>query len=314
MLVRTQSATATSKNAASKKVAAKTTFTMQRLWRQALWGSIAAAALLVAIVAGRTDIGSQRAAVVLSSLNLPAAASVRPGQGGAQVATQPAPRSPELESAIRQLVQAVRGLGEDRDRIMTRLVAVEHNVDDMTGSISRQIEEAKAAATKAPAPWPSAEAPPVPTAPTTIALLAASAAPPPAPAVASPSAPAIASPPPPAPAAQAAAAPAAAQSPPDTHVSDQPSAAYGADLGGASSIKALHARWLTIRSAHAEMFDGLTSVAAVRENPRSSAISLRLVVGPFANAEQAAELCASLAAVQLSCQPTMFDGPHLALQ
>src|ERR1700678_3639640 len=57
------------KNATSKRPAAQTAFTMQRLWRQAVWGFIAAAALLLAIVAGFTDTGSQRAALMFSSLN-----------------------------------------------------------------------------------------------------------------------------------------------------------------------------------------------------------------------------------------------------
>ncbi len=41
-------------NATSKKAGAQTAFTMQRLWRQAVWGCIAAAALLLAILAGLT--------------------------------------------------------------------------------------------------------------------------------------------------------------------------------------------------------------------------------------------------------------------
>jgi hypothetical protein len=285
-------------NAIPKRVKAETSFTMQRLWRQALWGSAAAAALLVAILTGRTDIGSQRVAIVLASLNSPSPPSLRSGQVAAQVASQGAPRSPDADSVMRQLAQAVRGLTEDRDRIMTRLVAVEHNVDDMTGSISREIEAAKAATAQAAAPWPDAE-PPVPMTPATIA--SATGVPPPVGGLATPL--------PPSPSALA-----AAQSPPDAAASDRPAAAYGADLGGASSVKALHARWATIRSAHTQIFAGLTPVAILRDSPRSNKIALRLVVGPFANAERAAQLCASLAAVQLSCQPTMFDGPHLELQ
>jgi hypothetical protein len=90
--------------------------------------------------------------------------------------------------------------------------------------------------------------------------------------------------------------------------------AYGADIGGAPSIKALHVRWAAMLSAHPQILKGLTPVVTLKDNPRSNKISLRLVVGPFANAEQAAQLCASLAALQQSCEPTMFDGQHLALQ
>jgi hypothetical protein len=91
-------------------------------------------------------------------------------------------------------------------------------------------------------------------------------------------------------------------------------AAYGVEIGSASSIKALHARWAGIRSAHLQLLDGLTPVVSLRENPRSHKTELRLVVGPLANAAAAAQLCATLMAVQLSCLPTMFDGHNLALE
>jgi hypothetical protein len=53
---------------------------------------------------------------------------------------------------------------------------------------------------------------------------------------------------------------------------------------------------------------------SLRENQRSNRIELRLMVGPFSNAEAAAQLCALLGTFHLFCQPTMFDGRHLALQ
>jgi len=51
----------------------------------------------------------------------------------------------------------------------------------------------------------------------------------------------------------------------------------------------------------------------LRESPRSNRIELRLVVGPLPSAEAAAQLCASLAAFHVFCQPAMFDGRHIAL-
>ena len=273
-------------NATAKRVAAKTTFTMQHLWRQALWGSAAAVALLIAILTGFSDTGSQRAAAILSSL--------RSGQTGSQAARHPF----DAEAAARQLAQSVRGLAEDRDRMMTRLAAVEHNMDDMTGSITKQIEAAKAAAQAPPAPWPN-EAPSVPTMQTNVELVAAPIVPP------------LAGLEPPL--APGSMAPAGEQPAPDAAASATP-AAYGADIGSAPSMKALRARWAGIHAAHAQMFEGLQPVVTLKDNMRSNRLELRLVVGPFANAEQAAELCASLAAFRLSCQPTMFDDRHLALQ
>jgi len=273
-------------NATAKRAAAKTTFTMQHLWRQALWGSAAAVALLVAILTGLSDTGSQRAGAILSSL--------RSGQAGSQTARHPF----DAEAAARQLAQSVRGLAEDRDRMMTRLAAVERNVDDMTGSITRQIEAAKAAALPSPAPWPG-DAPSAPTMQTNVESVAAPIVPPLA---------GLESPLPP-----VSAASAAEQSVPDAAASATPPA-YGADIGSAPSMKALRARWAGIHSAHAQIFEGLQPVVTVKDNSRSNRLELRLVVGPFANAERAAELCASLAAFRLSCQPTMFDDRHLALQ
>ena len=283
-------------NATSKRVAARPTFTMQHLWRQALWGSAAAAALLVAILTSLSDVGSQRAAIILSSLNANSSPSSRSGQAGSQAASQAASRPLDADAA-RQLAQTVRGLAEDRDRIMTRLTAVEHNIDDMTGSITRQIEEAKAAAAQnLPPPWPT-DAPPVPMTPASIESVAA------------PMVPSLAESPPPATSLTAA----AEQAPAESAASVSPPA-YGADIGSASSMKALHARWAGIHSAHAQIFEGLRPVVTLRDDPRSNRIELRLVVGPLPNAERAAQLCASLAAFRLSCEPTMFDSRHLALQ
>ena len=109
-------------NAAAKKVT-QPAFTMQSLCRIALWGTTAATALLVAILASRSDAGSQRIATT-------------PG------ATHGAPRQFDAESAARQLTQAVRGLTEDRDRLITRLAALEHSLGDITGAIAGQSEKA----------------------------------------------------------------------------------------------------------------------------------------------------------------------------
>jgi hypothetical protein len=102
---------------------AQTAFTMLSLRRIALWGTTAATALLVAILTSRSDAGSQRIATT-------------PG------ATHGAPRRFDAESAARQLTQAVRGLTEDRDRLITRLAALEHSLGDITDAIAGQSEKA----------------------------------------------------------------------------------------------------------------------------------------------------------------------------
>jgi hypothetical protein len=89
---------------------------------------------------------------------------------------------------------------------------------------------------------------------------------------------------------------------------------YGIDIGSAVSIEVLRARWLGIRSAHAELFEGLTPTAVLREIPQSKRLELRLVVGPFGSSEAAADLCMKLAPYRLFCKPTAFDRHRVALQ
>lgn len=281
-------------NATSKtRAGAQAAFTMQRLWRQAVWGCIAAAAVLLAVLAAFTDVGSQRATLVFAASNAAPAPHPQTAQTSQAVApaTAPAPsRSLDADYVVRQLAQTVRGLADDRDRMMKRLAALERNLDDMTGSISQQIEAVKAASTPPAVPWLN------------IASMAPIAAPetsPPAGWASTPQ-PSSTAPAEPQPQAATTAAPG--------------DAAYGAEIASASSIKALHARWAGIRSVHRQVLDGLTPVVALRENPRSHKTELRLVVGPFATAAAAAQLCASLLAAQLSCFPTMFDSHNLALE
>ena len=263
---------------------------MQGLWRMALWGATAASALLIAVLTTRSEVGSQRVAIVLSSLRVNSL--VRPGQATTQIAARPF----EAQAETRRLSEAVRGLAADSDRLKSRLAAVEHNMDDITGSITRQIEEAKAGTAS---PWPEA-APPVPATPAVIASVVAPVAPPPT---------GLAAPLP-----QNPLTPAAAQPPADATAPAAQPTEYGVDIGSALSIQALRARWLGMRSAHPQLFEGLAPTVTLREIPRSKQVELRLVVGPLANAEAAAQLCASLAPYRLFCQPTIFDRRHLALQ
>jgi hypothetical protein len=293
---------------------AQPAFTMQSLWRIALWGTTAATALLVAILTSRSDAGSQRIATT-------------PG------ATHGAPRQFDAESAARQLTQAVRGLTEDRDRLITRLAALEHSLGDITGAIAGQSEKATPPAAQETtqtgdlktANAPAANAPGA-DAPGADAPAANSAAvPPPWPsqrsarsgdgvqhgrrctggaAVRPSRLPAIFDAPSPRQATSAL-----------TGAAEGPqSAAYAVDLGSAVSIQTLKARWSGTRSAHPQLFVGLQAVATLKEIPRSKRAELRLVVGPLPSPGVAVELCATLASFRVSCQPTNFDGQHLALQ
>ena len=302
-------------NAAAKKVT-QPAFTMQSLCRIALWGTTAATALLVAILTSRSDAGSQRIATT-------------PG------ATHGAPRQFDAESAARQLTQAVRGLTEDRDRLITRLAALEHSLGDITGAIAGQSEKATPPAAQGAtqtgnlktANAPAANAPEA-DAPGADAPAANSAAVPPpwsagdlpeagmasSTAAAAPVVPPFAGLPSRLPVIFDAPSPRQATSALTGAAEGPQSAAYAVDLGSAVSIQTLKARWSGTRSAHPQLFVGLQAVATLKEIPRSRRAELRLVVGPLPSPGAAVELCATLASFRVSCQPTNFDGQHLALQ
>jgi len=88
----------------------------------------------------------------------------------------------------------------------------------------------------------------------------------------------------------------------------------GADLGTASTMKTLHHRWASLRAAHPQLFEGIQPVVSVKQNPRTGRTELHLIVGPYANAETAAQFCDFVVPYHVNCQPAMFDGSRLALQ
>lgn len=285
-------------------------FTMRNLWRMTLWGGATASALLIAVLASRSDVGAQRIAGLFS---------IRGDR------TQMAARPFDAEAEARRLAEAVRSLDAENRELKSRLAAVEHSVDDITGSVARQIEAIKKTSSgplPAAVPAPN-RAPPAAAAPASKAATIeppanaapasdqpAAAAPLPAPQHAATPAPPVPSPHAAAPAPNAAAPAPHAESPAPA----PPPPQYGVDIGSAVSIQVLRARWLGIRSAHAQLFDGLMPVVMLREVPQTGRVELRLVVGPLANAEAAAKLCAKLVPYRLSCQPTLFSGQHVALQ
>src|SRR5579864_8343788 len=145
-----------------RRVAARPTFTMRKLERLALWGCAAAAAMFIAAIAGRSDVGTQRFAGLFPAHS--ASRAAQPSQAGAGPL--------DSEAVTRELVRTVRGLTEDRDRLTTRLAAVERSLDDVTGSVTRQIEAAKTP------PWPSEAG--APATPAAIAAVLSPVVPPPA--------------------------------------------------------------------------------------------------------------------------------------
>lgn len=239
--------------------------TMQGLWRLVLWGSTAAVAMLVASLASRSEIGMQRAASALASLDVPSLALLQPSRNPAQAAA-PAPPQFDAEAETKRLTDAVKDLKADNGDLKTRLAALEHSVDDVTGSIA---QSAKATAAAAPSNWP-ADSDPAAVTPADVAALVT---------------PGL-----------------------------QPTLQYGVGLGDAAGIPPLRLRWTAIHAQHARLFTGLIPTVALRGDPAPNRAELQLVLGPLPDIDAATRLCAAVAAVRLSCEPTVFSPQHLTLE
>jgi hypothetical protein len=252
-----------------KTAAAPTAFAVLRKLRNlTIWISSAAVAVALAVLAGRSQVGAER----LYAMFHPSRA-------------QQTANKFDAETVTRQLADALRVLASNDEQLRNRIAAVEHDLDDVTGSI-RQVAAASEAKQADAGPTVSA----------TAALTASGAAP-----LDLPASSAAVSPSEPAKPAAAVATQAAAPT------------QYGVDIGSGLSLQALRARWQTLRQEHPALLEGMQPIVTVREAPRSK-IELRLVVGPLAQPGAASQLCQALTMFGLFCQPAVYDGQHLALK
>ncbi|MGN6463008.1 MAG: hypothetical protein ACTHLY_17640 [Pseudolabrys sp.] len=88
---------------------------------------------------------------------------------------------------------------------------------------------------------------------------------------------------------------------------------YAIDLGGAPTVDALRALWLSTKAAHAPLLDKLEPAAILRPTGRNGAPQLRLMAGPFNEASTAAAVCRAFAQGRGSCRPFAYDGQKLPL-
>jgi hypothetical protein len=251
----------------NKRAAAKLAFTMQGLRGLALWGATAVGALLVVAATSRSEVAVERIAL---ALHRPKPAAITPF---------------DAQAATTQLAEAVRGLRANDEQLQSRLASVEHDMDDFTGSITKQIKAVDASRRAEDGPSVTA----------TVLASTSTAAPvdiPPA----------------------TASAPATTKVTAEASLPPPPKTEFGVDIGSGLTLQALRLRWAAIRTAHPQLFEGLEPIISVREVPRSTRIELRLVAGPIAQPGTAAQLCAQLALLNLYCQPTVYDGQHLALR
>jgi hypothetical protein len=189
----------------------------------------------------------------------------------------------------------------DREQLLTRIGALERNLEDVTGSIQRQAVAAAGASPPTPASPPAA-APAPPPLSKEAALTPTEPGSPARAAPAEPSSPAgVDRAAPPEPAVDPSAAESAATR-----------TELGIDVGGAASFDGLRVLWASTRGSHTALFESLHPVVATRENSRTKAVELRLIVGPLANMETAARICTTLTAARRYCQPVAFEGQRLA--
>jgi len=269
-------------------VAGTRRFDLRTLWRLAGWGGAAALALAAAVFASQTENGSQRLAAVASA-DLPA----RP------VATVKIPPHREQEWEIARLEAQLRTLTSDRDRLAERVASLEHNIEDITGSIKRQ-----SAQMITPAPPPAATLVISPPATTEAKQIEK-----PAPAQAEAAAPPAAAP------EQSAEPPHEAVPLPPVRVAALPPEAtaskpeFGVALASSSNLDVLHLQWGALKANYGPLLSGLRPIAA-REQ-RGTTTYYRLVLGPLPNAAAAAKLCARLTAARAVCHAGKFTGDPL---
>jgi hypothetical protein len=265
-------------------------FDLRALWRPTAWGGAAALALAAAVFASQTESGSQRLAAVAS-----ADSAVRP------VATVKIPPRREQEWEIARLEAQLRTLTSDRDRLAERVAGLEHNIEDITGSIKRQSAQTLTPAAAAAAPIispPGTTATPTekpaPVAPPATAEAAA----PPAAAPEQPATPAHE--PVPLPPVRVAALPAEA-------TASKPE--FGIALATSSNLDVLRLQWGALKANYGPSLAGLRPIAAREQH--GTATYYRLVLGPLPNAAAAAKLCARLTAARAVCHAGKFSGDPL---
>jgi hypothetical protein len=273
--------------------ATQPTFNMQSLRQLALWGISAGLALGLAVAAGYSETGSRRLVLTMNGSN----------DGAQKAADRIQASTPSRDAAVDDppLLETVRVLAAERDRLAARMGRIERQLDDLTGSIKAPTGTAASPAAARPA-LPQATADPAAT-PASGAIQQStprstfeSARQSDAPTGARPEA----------------AAGAAGVASEHSLSADLSKVEFGADIGGAANFEGLRQLWTSTKGSNASLFEGLLPVVALRENSRTRAAELRLIVGPLADAEAATRLCATLTAAHRYCQPASFEGQRLS--
>ena len=310
------------------------------LWRVTSWGAAATLALAAAVLITQTDSGAQRLRLAFTAQP---ADHIRVADAKATAAAKLA-QAQRLET--QRLQAEVRALAADRERLSARVVSLEQNLNDMTGSIKRELAQV-AATTPSPPPVVSQPTTTQPQQATEVATAGDAQAPPadhaaqskiqsqiksqalfsstidaeaepknqPEPSSEIPDKTADPAGPPP----SHLALPAGAAVPlPPVRVASVRAAEpatpnrkpeLGVDLGGARSMAIMHMRWATVKANFGPMLEGLHALVA--HDRRPNAIPYRLLVGPIPNGAAAAQICSRMAASRVTCRTTRFAGEPL---
>jgi hypothetical protein len=291
------------------------------LVRLTSWATAAAVAMTIAALTAISPGGSQRVSVAIAALT---------GGDAPRARTQLAAQQAGIDSERRSLNEAIRLLAADRDQLHGRVVSLERNLEDITGSIksqrnsralppamSLQGEPAPAAAPEdlpqivgtvsaksddrpewlanAPEPWPSPSS-------------AMEFAPAPNPEEAEPQ--------------SADDAAASLDEPRPVRVTVVPPApqpeaptavtrtVFGVDIGSGDNLKEVRFLWNTTKAKHGRLIGKLRPVVSKRQDGAGNP-EYRLVIGPLANAAAAARLCADLGAANVTCSAQPYQGENL---
>jgi hypothetical protein len=252
---------------------------MDSLWRLAMWGLSAAAALTLAVLSSYSDAGSARLMTALQGFGN----SDRADQ--AQSASRP---------EVPPIAETVRALAAERERLAARIDRIEQTLEGLTGSIRRQSGRGTVV-------------PPVSAGPAARGLEEET----------QPAAPdRMVSPTTPTgdrkPNLRPQVSVNAASVPIDpSAVVEQGKAEFGIDIGGAPNFEALRVLWTSAKASNSGLLDSLYPVVGLRETGKTKGAELRLIIGPLADIEAATRLCAALTPAQRTCQPVGFEGQRL---
>ena len=300
------------------------------LWRITAWGASTTLALTTAVMITRTEVGAERLRLAFApEAAVPARVLARAETPPPVIAKVKDPAPQGIET--RRLESELRQLAADRDRLKARVASLEQNLNDMTGSIKRELALVAAIAPDKP---PTVSAPSVQPAtpsqpnsePAPLSTIDRPSEPKTDAAEAKPDKPAMTKP---AMNKPATTNPAMTESPRGVEVvplpplrvasapeidltaPDDPSKPeLGIDLGGARTMEILNARWAAVKANFGPLIEGMYPLAVHDRRPNT--IPYRLIVGPLPNGAAAAQLCKRIAAARVACRTTRFAGERFA--